>query len=110
MSDQSDFISQIQNKEKEAERTLIAAEKSNGQRVVKATEEAAIVVADAEENAKKTGKEILLKKREDAKSEYKRVLVEFDNNRRDQIEGGKANLPKARKLAHESIINIFSTA
>ena len=38
----------------------------------------------------------------------KRILVEEDNKRRDETEGGIANLPKAKKYIHNSFIKIFN--
>jgi len=110
MSDQSDYISQIQQEEKKAEKALENAEKESNQRVLKADESAAQIITDVEEKAKSSGREKLQKVREQAKEEYKRVLVEFDSNRTGQIESGKNNLPKAKKLVHENLIKMLSAA
>ncbi len=107
MSDQSDFIAQIQAKEKEAVKTLEKAEKENNQRILVAKEGADQLVADVEDATKTKGYERFKQSKEKAKEEYKRILTEEDNRRRGVVEGGKANLNKAKKHIHEAFVGMF---
>jgi vacuolar-type H+-ATPase subunit H len=110
MSDQSDFISQIQKKEIEAKKLIEKAEKDNNQRVVKAEESADQIVLEAEEATKKVGYERLAESKETAKDEYKKVLVEFDSRRRDQIESGRGKMPKAKSFINKKVVDMFKSS
>ncbi len=107
MSDQSHFIGQIQQKEKEAAKLIEKAEEENNQRISAANEEAEKIISEAEEAVKKSGQERFLKAKEKAKEEYKRVLAGFDADRRDVIEGGKGHLDKAKQYVHEAFTGLF---
>ncbi len=107
MSDQSHFIGQIQQKEKDASKMLEKAEKDNNQSVLAANDEAAQIITEAEEEAKKVGTDHFRKSKEGAKGEYKRILIELDSKRRDVIEGGKSNLDKAKKHINSAFVSLF---
>jgi len=108
MSDQSNFIAQIQEKEKEAAKTLEKVEKENNHRVLAAKEGSNQVIVKVEDATKAKGQERFKKTKEKAKEEYKRILIEEDNRRRDVIEGGKTNLDKAKKHIQEAFAGLFS--
>lgn len=107
MSDQTDFIVQIQNKENEVAQALKKDEQSNNQRVIFAKENASQVIADAEEAVKEKGQVRFQEAKAKAKDEYKKILVEEDNRRRDVVEGGKVNLPKASKHVQDAFFALF---
>jgi len=107
MSDQSHFIGQIQQKEKEAVKMIEKAEKENNRRVTSAADEASQIIAEAEEGAKKGGQKKFQDAKETAKQEYKHILAESDVKRRDVIEGGKTNLDKAKKHIHQAFVGLF---
>ena len=104
MSDPSDFIAQIQQKEKEATATLTKAESENNRRVLAAKEQAGQLVIEIEEKTKETGQSRFKEAKEKAKEAYKKILIQEDNQRRDVIEGGKAHLDKAKK----HVMTVFS--
>lgn len=107
MSDQSDFIAQIQEKEKKAEKLIKTAEEDNNRRVVAANEQSEQMVNEVEQAAKTVGQERLIDAKEKGKDEYKRILVEFDNRRRDTVETGKVNLDKAKKHVTDAFTAMF---
>ncbi len=109
MSDESHFIGQIQQKEKEVAKMLEDAEKKNNKRVLEVNESAGQIVIEAEEGAKKIGQECFKKVKEEGKGEYKRILAELANKRRDEIEGGKVNLEKAKKHIHDAFLDMFES-
>ena len=107
MSDDN-LIVQIQDKEKEATKMLENVEKDNGQRLTEASEEAEKIIADIEQSTKEVGQKRFMEAKEKGKEEYKRILVESDNQRRDEVEGGKTNLEKAKNHISEHFMQMFS--
>jgi len=107
VSDQTHFIGQIQQKEQETSTMLKDVERENNQRVLEANEISAQTFAEAEQNVKVTGRERLMQGKEQAKEQYKRLLVDEDNKRRDLIEGGKVNLEKAKKYIMSAFEDMF---
>lgn len=108
MSNQSDFISQIQEKENEASQMLEKVEQENNLRILAAKEEASQLIRDVEEVVKSKGQERFQKAKTEAKDEYKHILTEEDNRRRDMIEGGKTHLDKAKKHVVGSFMSLFA--
>lgn len=106
-SDQSHFIAQIQQKEKESEKMLKDIERENNKRILKANEDVSKIIEETEQTTKQSGQERLRQTKEKAKEEYKVILVEEDKRRRDIIEGGKMNLDKARKHIKDAFIGMF---
>lgn len=86
---------------------LEKAEKENNQRVLSAKEGSNQVIIKVEEATKVKGQERFKKAKEKAKEEYKRILIEEDNRRRDVIEGGKTNLDKAKKHVMTAFTGLF---
>ncbi len=107
MSDDN-LIVQIQDREKEATGMLANVEKDNSQRLIEASEEAERLIADIEQSTKEVGQKRFMEAKGKGKEEYRRILVESDNSRRDEVEGGKTNLNKAKKYIHESFMGMFS--
>ncbi len=109
MSNKDDnLIAQIRDKEKEVAEMLERVKKENDQQITEANESAKKLISETEDGIKEVGYKRLLEGKEKGKEEYKRILVEEDNKRRDETEGGKANLPKAKKYIHNSFIKIFN--
>ena len=108
MPDQSDFIAQIQQKEKKAEKLIKTAEDENNRRVLAASEQSEQMMTEVEQAAKKIGQERLRGAKDKGKEEYKRILVEFDNRRRDVVETGKVNLNKAKKHVTDAFVAMFN--
>jgi len=109
MSKQDNLIVQIRQKEDEAAKMLSKAEQENNQRASKAGETAEQLIIEVEEKTKTVGRKRFEKAKEKGKGEYKRILVELDNKRRDEIEGGKVNLEKAKKHIHNAFSDMFES-
>jgi len=107
MSNQSTFISQIQDEEKKAAKMLEKAEKENNQRVAKATEGSGDLIRQVEESSREEAKSKILKAKEEAKEGYKKIIVDGDNSRRDVVEGGKVNISKGQKHVKEAFMAMF---
>ncbi len=107
MSDQSDFIVQIQKKENDVAQSLKKDEQSNNQRVILSKENSSQVITGAEDAVKEKGQVRFQEAKAKAKDEYKKILVEEDNRRRDVVEGGKINLPKASKHVQDTFVALF---
>jgi len=107
MSEHDNLISQIRRKEDEVANMIRLAEESNDQRIASANESAIQFVLGIEESAKKAGKIKFQQSKEKGKEEYKAILVEYDNERRDEVEGGKTRIPQAKKLVHDEFLRMF---
>ncbi|MBN2087078.1 hypothetical protein JW758_01900 [Candidatus Peregrinibacteria bacterium] len=107
MSNQSHFISQIQEKEKDSLTMIESVEKENAKLISKAIEDSDNFVAEAESEARDLMKADLEKAKEDAKDEYKRMIVDGDNSRRDIVEKGKVNIEKGKKYVMDAFISSF---
>ncbi len=107
MTDQSNFIGQIQEEEKSAEKMLNKAETDNNKRVVKASEELSEIVKKAEDEARENAIEKIKKSKENAKEEFNKIIVDGDNSRRDVVEGGKVHLSKAAKHVNDAFVKMF---
>lgn len=108
MSDQSNFIAKIQEEEKSAENMLNRAESDNNKRVAKASEELTDVVKKAEEESREKAIVKIKKSKENAKEEFRKIIVDGDNSRRDVVEGGKIHLSKAAKHVNDAFVKMFS--
>ena len=109
MATQTHFISQIQKEEKKAESMLKKLETENNKKVTKASEEANKVVQEAEDKARTKAKTKLLKTKEEAKGEYKKILIGSNTTRDDVVSGGKKNLPKAQKHITKAFVELSLT-
>lgn len=108
MSDQSNFIAQIQEEEKNAENMLEKAESDNNKRVAMASDELLLIIGKAEEEAREKAIEKIKKSKEGAKEEFKKIIVDGDNSRRNIVEGGKVNLSKAIKHVNNAFVKMFN--
>ncbi len=61
----------------------------------------------AEELARSKAMDKIKKCKEGAKEEYKNIIVNSDNERRDIVESGKNNLPKSEKLIKDNFVGLF---
>lgn len=109
MSDQTNFIKQIHSKEQESVRILSELKEENNKKVAEAEDISTQVILSAELKAKEKAKEYFLEKKEEAKMEYKNILVSEGNYRRDIIEGAKLNLDKTKKYLKESFLEKFNS-
>ena len=107
MATESHFISQIQKEEKKAATMLKKLETDNNKKVAKASEEAQITIREAEDKAREHAKNELLKSKETAKEEYKKIIVDSDKDRIDIIASGKKNLSKAQKHIAKAFVELF---
>jgi vacuolar-type H+-ATPase subunit H len=107
MATQTHFISQIQKEEKNAVSMLKKLETENDKKVTKTVEESANTVREAEEKAREQGRGKLLKTKEEAKGEYKKIIIDSDNARNDVVAGGKKNLDKAQKHITKAFVGLF---
>ncbi|MBU0727446.1 hypothetical protein KKA95_02055 [Patescibacteria group bacterium] len=108
MSNKSHFIAQIKEEEDKAADMLKKVEDENNKRVIKATEESEDTVRKMEDATRVIAQEKLEKAKEEAKEEYKKIIVEGDNSRRDTVEGGKTKLSKGQKHISEAFMEMFS--
>ena len=109
MAKSTHFIAQIQEAESDAQKSEEAAQKKNDQAVIAANEASEAKIAEAEEKYRKVAVDKIGKSKEKAKEEYKKILVDLDNERRDTVENGKTNLPKAEKQIHEALMGLFQS-
>ena len=109
MSKQDNLIVQIRQKEDEVAKMLNKAEQENNQRVSKADEATEQLIVEVEEKTKTIGRKRFEKAKEKGKEEYKRILVEADNKRRDVNERGKVNLEKAKKHIKDAFSGMFES-
>ena len=107
MSDQTSFISQIQQAEEKASEMLKEVEKENDVRLVRAGEEAELLVDEAEQKEREVATALLLKAKEEAKAEYGRLLTDANNSRRDVIEAGKEKVSKGKDQVIASFMAMF---
>lgn len=108
MSDKSNFIVQIQQEEKNAKDMLNKAESDNNKRVAQASEDSMAIIQKSEDDAREEAMIRIKGAKEEAKEVFKKIIVEGDNSRRDVVEGGKVNLPKAVKHVSEVFSEMFS--
>ena len=109
MSDQDDnLIVQIRTKEEDAKKELEHVQDENNKSIADANEDAEKLITDEEEATKSVGLQKLQEGKEKGKEEYKKIIIELDNERRDAIEGGKVNLDKAKKHINDSFHKFFS--
>ena len=107
MPDKTSFISQIQKEEAEASKMLEKVQKENDQRVLKATEEADLMVQQVEEEEREAAGVVIQKAKEAAKEEYSKLLSEANNTRLDLIEAGKKKLPSGKKKVVDAFMAMF---
>ena len=107
MSDKTSFISQIQKEEEEAAKMLKQLEEDNGKRVLKATEEADLMVLKAEEEEREKARAVILKAKEESKAAYGKLLTDANNARRDIIGTGKTKIPAGKKTVIEAFMAMF---
>ena len=107
MSDQTSFISQIQEAEEKASEMLKEVEKENDMRLVRANEEAELLVDEAEEKEREAATIVIQQAKEEAKAEYSRLLTDANNSRRDVIEAGKARILKGKEKVVGAFMAMF---
>jgi len=107
MSDQTSFISQIQEEETKSAKMLKDIEADNDRRVMSASSEAEEIIAQAETHEREKAREQLMKAKEEAKKSYANLLTESDNSRRDIVEGGKTKLSKGKAHVVEAFKAMF---
>jgi len=110
MTNNTALISQIKEKESGVKKMLEKVEVANNERIALAIDEAAQFVKQAEDDARLKAQQELGRARETAKAEYKKVLVNSDNERRDVVEGGKVNIQKAQKLVDDAFEAMFQNS
>ncbi len=109
MSEHDNLIVRVRQQEDEASKMLQQVEKENNQRIAAASESADQLVLDTEQTVKEAGMERFQQSKEKGKEEYKTILVEADNRRRDAIETGKVQITKAKKFVHDNFQALFDT-
>ena len=107
MSDQTGFISQIQEEEANAAKMLESVEVENDTRLSKASEEADAMVNQADEDERTKAKELILKAKDEAKATYAKLLVDADNMRRDVVQNGKINITKGKSHVIQTFMSMF---
>ncbi len=110
MSEHDNLIVQIRNKEDEAAQMLQKVEKDNNQRIAAANEAAEQLILDTEQAAKEAGQTRFQQAKEKGKEEYKAILVDADNRRRDEIETGKVQITKAKKFVYDHFQELFEAS
>jgi len=105
---QNNLVLEIRKKEQESAERLEKVEQDNNKKITETSNEAEKLVMQTEEEIKGVGQERFQEAKSKGKEEYKRILVEMDNQRRDEVEGGKVNLGKAKKYIQENFISIFN--
>lgn len=107
MTKQSHFIAQITEEEAKAKTMLEKTQEENDKRIAAANDQARQLVQKTEEAAREIAMKKIGQAKEKAKEEYKRIMVDEDNARRDVIENGKKNLPKAEKIITDTFVGLF---
>ena len=107
MSNSSAIITQVRDKESEMSNMLEQEEKKNNERVIDAGEQVSQAIADADVEARQLATEELNKAKEVAKVEFKKIMVDADNARRDVVENGKTKIDQAKKLVMDALDSMF---
>lgn len=107
MSDETSYISQIQQEEASAAKMLEQVEEENNKRLVLAAEEADSMVQKAEEEEREVGGGVIFKAKEEAKAAYGRLLTDASNSRRDVIEAGKTKISVGKKKVVDAFMAMF---
>jgi len=110
MTSSSHYISQIQEAEENARNIINKTEQDNNKRITTANEETAVVVLKAEEEAKLVAANIINKAKEEAKAEYKKIIVNAELDRRNVIETGNKNISNSEKHIDNAFSDIFKAA
>jgi len=105
MTDQSHHIAQIHQTEADAKQIIQKAESDNNKSISAANDEAASIISAAEEAARQTATLRLNKDKEAAKAEYKKILVDADNERRSVVDGAKSNASKAEAIINNAFLD-----
>lgn len=106
---QNNLILQIRQKEQESAEKLEKTEQENNKKITETSEIAERLIAEVEQKTKDVGQVRFQEAKGKGKEEYKRILVESDNKRRDEVEGGKVNLPKAKEHIQKNFMSIFGS-
>ena len=107
MTHKSNYISQVQDQEKNAAKRLKDIEAENNKRVDEASEKADIVVREIEEVARTEARGYLDQAKEKAKAEYKHILEASSTELHQVVESGKKNISQAKKHVQEAFDAIF---
>jgi len=107
MSNSSAIITQVRDKEAEMSKMLEKEEKKNNERVISAGEETVQLVGQADTEARQLAGDEIGQAKEAAKKDFKKIMVDGDNERRDIVESGKGKLDKAKKIVMDALEAMF---
>ena len=109
MTSSSHYIAQIQEAEENAKNIIQKIEQDNNSRITTANEETAITVKEAEEKARLVATNTIGKAKEEAKAEYKKIMINAEVERRNIIEKGNKNILNSEKHVNNAFTAIFKT-
>ncbi len=107
MASQSQTIAQIQQAEIDAKNIVEKAQTEGNKSISEANDKSVSIISTVEEAAKKSSEELLNKAKDNAKIEYKKIMVDGDNERRSIIDGSRKNLPNAEKHIKDILNSMF---
>jgi V/A-type H+-transporting ATPase subunit G/H len=108
MSETTNIIEKVREAEQQAQEMIQAVEQEIDALTQDAANAAEAMIAKAEEEARLEAKEKMEAQKEQAKQEYKAIVAEEGDLRRDTVETGKSNLDKARKEVLKEFSALFS--